>query len=214
MTGSFVTMARVSMLLLIVAFLSTAQVSAQPDPSSGAPPIDSPGDSSTSSDAQPMGNAAADAPISNGTAPVRITIPAIGLDADVVPVGTEADGAMSAPENPDTVGWYSLGPGIGIGGNVVLAGHVDWGGSLRAFGSLRRVTEGDSITVWNAKGDSESYSVESSDWVEADGAPVDEIFGNQSAPTVTLITCGGTFDPWARQYLHRLIVRAHRTAAG
>ena len=81
----------------------------------------------------------------NGTAPVRISIPAIGLDTEVVPVAIDTDGAMSAPENPDTVGWYSLGPGIGIGGNVVMAGHVDWGGRLRAFGLLRRLSEGDRL---------------------------------------------------------------------
>jgi sortase (surface protein transpeptidase) len=144
----------------------------------------------------------------NGAPPVRISIPAIGLDTEVVPVGTDADGAMSSPEDPDTVAWYSLGPGLGIGGNIVFAGHVDWGGRLRAFGLLNRLGEGDEITVWDAVGDSERYVVESSHWVEANGAAVDEIFGITESPSMTLITCGGTFDPWAHQYLHRLIVKA------
>jgi sortase (surface protein transpeptidase) len=147
----------------------------------------------------------------NGTPPVRISIPAIGLDTEVVPVGTDHDGAMSAPSDPDTVAWYSLGPGLGIGGNVVLAGHVDWGGQLRAFGLLRALSEGDTITVWDAAGESETYVVETSDWVEAEGAAVDEIFGFRDSASMTLITCGGTFDPWAQQYVHRLIVRASLT---
>jgi LPXTG-site transpeptidase (sortase) family protein len=148
----------------------------------------------------------------NGTPPVRISIPSIGLDTDVVPVSTDPDGAMSAPGDPDTVAWYSLGPGLGIGGNIVLAGHVDWGGRLRAFGLLNRLSEGDTVTVWSSAGGSEDYIVESTDWVEAEGAAVDEIFGLRDSPSMTLITCGGTFDPLAHQYLHRLIVRATRAA--
>jgi sortase (surface protein transpeptidase) len=147
-------------------------------------------------------------PFENGVPPVRISIPAIGLDTEVVPVATDLDGAMSSPSDPDTVAWYSLGPGLGIGGNVVFAGHVDWGGKLRAFGLLNRLAEGDEITVWDAVGESERYVVESSDWVEAEGAAVDDIFGMRDSPSMTLITCGGSFDPWAHQYLHRLIVKA------
>jgi len=154
------------------------------------------------------GQSAALETVDNGAPPVRISIPAIGLDTEVVPVATDSDGAMSAPGDPDTVAWYSLGPGLGIGGNMVFAGHVDWGGRLRAFGSLSRLAEGDEITVWDAIGESERYVVESSDWVEAEGAAVDDIFGTRDSPSVTLITCGGTFDPWAHQYLHRLIVKA------
>jgi sortase (surface protein transpeptidase) len=157
-------------------------------------------------------SAPADPQVVNGSPPVRISIPSIGLDTEVMPVATDDDGAMSAPDNPDTVGWYSLGPGIGIGGNVVLAGHVDWGGRLRAFGRLHSVSEGDSVTVWDVNGEAERYVVQSSDWVEAEGAAVEDIFGWRDVPSITLITCGGTFDPWSHQYLHRLIVRALRTA--
>jgi sortase (surface protein transpeptidase) len=146
--------------------------------------------------------------VDNGAPPVRMSIPAIGLDTQVVPVATDSDGSMSAPGDPDTVAWYSLGPGLGIGGNMVFAGHVDWDGRLRAFGLLNRLAEGDEITVWDAVGESERYVVESSDWVEAEGAAVDDIFGTRESPSMTLITCGGTFDPWAHQYLHRLIVKA------
>ena len=48
----------------------------------------------------------------------------------------------------------------------------------------------------------------SSRWVRADGAPVEEIFAQSSAPTLTLITCGGEYRPETREYLDRLIVRA------
>lgn len=148
-----------------------------------------------------------------GVAPTRIVIAALGLDTDVIPVGTDQYGAMAAPDDPDAVAWYSLGPGLAPIGNVVLAGHVDWDGQLRAFGRLESLSEGDEISLWNDDGQVFSYLVDSSDWVNADGASVDEIFGQSMDARITLITCGGLFDPFHRQYLQRLIVRAHATTS-
>ena len=138
-------------------------------------------------------------------------IAALGLDTDVIPVGTDQNGAMSAPDDPDAVAWYSLGPGAVLIGNVVLAGHVDWNGQLRAFGRLESLSEGDEISLWDDAGQEFSYLVDSSDWVDAEGATVDDIFGQSLDSRITLITCGGLFDPFHRQYLQRLIVRAHAT---
>lgn len=141
-------------------------------------------------------------------APVEVRIPALGVDAPIVPVGEDPDGAMSAPEDPDTVAWWSLGPGTGVAGNVVLAGHVDWGGRLRVFGLIGRLTPGDEIILLDELGREFHYQVVWSRQVSADGAPIDEIFGSSGVPEVTLITCGGEFDRTTRQYLDRIIVRA------
>jgi sortase A len=142
--------------------------------------------------------------------PVRIAIPALGLEAPIVPVGLEEDGAMAAPADPDTVGWYELGPGIGGAGNAILAGHVDWGGSLRAFGLLKWLEPGDEIVVSDADGTGLTYRVIWSRMVDAEESSVDEIFAQGSAEELTLITCGGTFDHASHQYLSRLVVRAVR----
>src|SRR5262245_25122898 len=45
--------------------------------------------------------------------PVEIKIPALQVDADIVPVGEDPDGAMTAPSDPDTAAWWMLGPGTG-----------------------------------------------------------------------------------------------------
>jgi sortase (surface protein transpeptidase) len=142
--------------------------------------------------------------------PATIVIPAIGLQAPVVPVELDADGAMAAPSDPDTVGWYDLGPGLGTPGNVLLDGHVDWGGRLRVFGRLRQLGPGDAVQLASADGQVSSYHVVSSRWYDADTAQVDEVFRQTQAQEVTLITCGGAFDPAAHQYLSRLVVRAAR----
>jgi len=143
-----------------------------------------------------------------GVPPVELAMPSLGVEAPVVPVGQDEDGAMAAPSDPDTVAWYEYGPGMGVSGNVVLAGHINWAGRVRAFGYLDRLVKGDPILVTDADGHGYQYVVESTRWVRAEGAPVEEIFAGTGEPVLTLITCGGEYVAATREYLDRLIVRA------
>jgi sortase A len=143
---------------------------------------------------------------------VAIEIRRLGVHARVVPLGEEADGTMQAPDDPDTVGWYQPGAGLGVAGNALLDGHVDWAGRLRVFGLLRMLQSGDAITLTNDAGDQLAYQVS---WIRlytADDAPLDEIFqaSGPKAEEITLITCGGAFDPVQRMYVSRWVVRATR----
>ena len=146
-----------------------------------------------------------------GSVPVRLDIPSIGTHAAVVPLGEDDDGTMAAPSDPDTVGWYQLGVGVGTPGNALLDGHVDWGGRLRVFGLLRQLQPGDTFQITDADGDVLTYRVSWIRLFEADTAPLDEIFEQTSDEQVTLITCGGAFDPAARMYVSRWVVRGVRT---
>jgi len=132
--------------------------------------------------------------------------------ATVVPLGLEEDGAMAAPADPDTVGWFELGAGVGAPGNVLLDGHVDWGGRLRVFGRLHQLATGDVIRITEGGGAVLRYSVA---WTrffdDAESAPLEEIYRlTQEAEELTLITCGGTFDETISMYRGRWIVRAAR----
>jgi LPXTG-site transpeptidase (sortase) family protein len=117
---------------------------------------------------------------------------------------------MSAPTNPDTVGWYAFGPGVGAPGNALLDGHVDWGGRLRAFGLLKLLEPGDRIHITDVDGNSLSYSVSWVQLVDADSASLDDIFEQGDQEEITLITCGGYFDHSIHMYVSRWIVRAVR----
>jgi sortase A len=145
-----------------------------------------------------------------GSMPTAIDIPKIGTHAQVVPLGQDDDGTMQAPTDPDTVGWYDLGVGVGAPGNALLDGHVDWGGRPRVFGSLNQLEPGDAIQITDTAGDVLNYQVAWSRLYTADTAPLDEVFEQTSAEEVTLITCGGAFDTSIRMYLSRWIVRATR----
>jgi sortase A len=142
-----------------------------------------------------------------GVPPVQLSLPTLGVEAPVVPVGQEEDGSMSAPTDPDTVAWYEPGPGMGVPGNVVFAAHVNWAGRLRVFGRIDELEPGDPVLIIDADDHGYKYVVESAHWVRAEGAPVEDIFASNGAPTITLITCGGEYVAATREYLDRLIVR-------
>lgn len=143
-----------------------------------------------------------------GSPPVKLTIPALGVEATVEAVGQDEDGAMSVPTHPDDVAWYAGSPGMGVPGNVVLAAHVNWDNRPRPFSQLHALRPGAAVQVIDADGRGFEYVVAQSYWVRAEGAPVDEIFAPTPSPVLTLITCGGEFVASRREYLDRLIVRA------
>ena len=145
---------------------------------------------------------------SMGVPPIKLMIPALGVEAAVESVGQDPDGAMSTPTHPDDVAWYNLGPGMGVPGNAVFAAHVNWDGRLRPFGLLHLLEEGNVIQVIDEKDRGFEYVVESKHWVRAEGAPIEEIFAQPDTPVVTLITCGGEYVASRREYLDRLIVKA------
>src|SRR5215217_829079 len=110
---------------------ATANPPEAPAANTSASPADGPMTvSQASQDDQPADAPAPEAVPTGpwGVPPIKITIPALGIEAKVEAVGQDPDGAMSAPADPDEVAWYKLGPGMGVAGNVVFAGHINWDG--------------------------------------------------------------------------------------
>lgn len=156
---------------------------------------------------------AADAMQRWGRGQLLLAMPSIGVTAAVSPMGYERDGRTPAtPNSPWGVGWYTFTDFPGTPGNAVLSGHVDWyTGAPAVFGRLRNVSMGDQIYMVLADGTPIAYTVERYELVTPYTANVDEIFGITEREAITFITCGGTWDPVAKDYSHRLIVRAYRT---
>jgi LPXTG-site transpeptidase (sortase) family protein len=136
--------------------------------------------------------------------PSRILIPALRVDAPIVPVGTESDGAMGTPKTAADVAWWQ---GMPVGkGNALFAAHHDWNGDSGAFYSLGDLRPGAQVTV-KGQGQSLTFIVT---WVQLLKGNIDAtgILGSQGGtPVVTLITCGGVFDTSIRHHLDRYVVR-------
>jgi LPXTG-site transpeptidase (sortase) family protein len=146
------------------------------------------------------------------SAPVsRIIVETAKIDAPIVQKGVDDAGVMQAPDNAYDVAWYDFSAHPGFGGNAVFAGHVDYIHVGEAvFWNLKDVNEGDLIRVQLLDGTEYRYNVTFKQQFEAASAPVDQIVGPTPKETVTLITCGGTFNSSTHQYDKRLVVRAER----
>lgn len=83
--------------------------------------------------------------------PLRVTLPAIGVDADVVPITPVGD-ALVPPDDPQQLGWWSGGvrPGAGQGRAVVTGHTVHSGGG--ALDDLEQLRPGDQIAVFTEHG--------------------------------------------------------------
>ncbi|MBQ1056618.1 class F sortase [Micromonospora sp. C32] len=144
------------------------------------------------------------------SAPVRVTIPRIAVDAEIVPVATDADGALEVPplERPEVTGWYHPGPAPGQAGNAVLVGHVDSQHGPAVFFDLGRLRPGDTIRVLRADGRTATFTVDGVGAYPKERFPTARVYGGDAAPRLRLITCGGRFDPGTGSYPDNIVVFA------
>jgi sortase (surface protein transpeptidase) len=143
-------------------------------------------------------------------APVQLLIPKIGVKASIESVGMDRVGAMATPSGPYTVGWWKLGTVPGDPGNAVIDGHLD---SARVgaavFWYLGELRAGDQILVKMSSNRTLTFVVDRLVTYPYDQAPLTEIFGASSTPSLNLVTCSGSFDKSSHNYNRRLVVYSH-----
>ncbi|WP_433611190.1 class F sortase [Prescottella agglutinans] len=140
--------------------------------------------------------------------PVRIAIPAIGVDSDLMKLGLESNGALEVPPGGFPAGWYSGSPVPGELGPAIIAGHVDWGGAPGVFFRLHELAPGDEITADRADGVTAVFRVATVERYAKDAFPTARVYGDIDHPGLRLITCGGEFDTDARSYRDNTVVFA------
>ncbi|WBB66752.1 class F sortase [Micromonospora sp. WMMD812] len=145
------------------------------------------------------------------SAPTTITIPRIGVDAKIMPLGTNPDGTIQVPplDQAQLAGWYEPGPSPGEVGNAVVVGHVDSAKLGPAvFFDLGAVQPGDTVTVNRADGRPVTFRVDSVRSYPKTSFPTELVYGPSDRPGLRVVTCGGQFDQNARSYLNNIIVFA------
>lgn len=155
--------------------------------------------------------------------PVRLVIPSIGVDAVVAAVGLEEDtsgadaiAGADGPTGGSTVavpgrteaGWYRFGSAPGQPGATVLAGHVDLGGQEGVFWDLTELKTGSKIQIHLSDGSLAEYRTMRGTDFSRDSLPSDELFRQDGAPALHLITCGGAFNRNLGQYESNYVVTA------
>src|SRR5215207_2513452 len=152
-----------------------------------------------------------------GVAPIALQVDSVGVDAPIE-LGAVVDGAMQDPSGPWVVSWYDQLGKVGEGGNVVMAGHVDyWNVGPAVFWDVRYLAEGEVIRVVGEDGKNDEYAVQwTQPYMAEELTPEviqNDIVGDTGEETLTLITCGGEFNPDTGEYNQRWVVRANLISA-
>lgn len=141
--------------------------------------------------------------------PVRLSVPSVGINSFIEPLGTLPNGDMATPNQNPWVdsGWYSAGPHPGERGSAVIDGHLDRpGGSPAVFWYLRNIHAGDAVLVTEKDGKQLRFHVTHIAYYTPQDAPLQDIFGNRSGNYLNLITCAGDWIPNQHQTTLRLVV--------
>ncbi|MPY64868.1 class F sortase [Streptomyces spongiae] len=150
--------------------------------------------------ARPVGTPPPSRPSANAaralgrSVPVRLRIPAIGVDTPVIRLGLASDGTVQVPPVTanDRAGWYRHSPTPGQTGPSVILGHATVGAyGDGVFRHLARLRRGERIVARLENGTSAQFAVSAVRTVAKAEFPVDAVYGDVDRPELRLITCGG-----------------------
>lgn len=144
----------------------------------------------------------------NAADPLRIRIPAIGVNAPVIALNKKEDGTIEVPEDTAVTGWWQGGYEPGERGPAVVLGHVDSREGAAVFYRLKDLKAGDQIHIDREDGTTVTYAVNYSASHSKENFPTELVYGQTSNPTLRLVTCGGDFDRSERSYEENFIVFA------
>lgn len=147
------------------------------------------------------------APVLEASAPVRLTIAAIGVDTELMDLGLMPDGTLEVPPDGTLAGWYTGAPTPGERGPAVIAGHVDWIGPA-VFHDLSLMVPGDTIDVTRADGSVAAFVVTEVGQYAKSAFPTEAVYGSVEVAALRLITCGGVFDDAIGHYDDNVVVYA------
>ena len=127
--------------------------------------------------------------------PDRVRIPAIRVDAPVMPVGLDADGWVGAPppEDPNLAGWFTGGVSPGEKGTAVVVGHVDNNAGPAVFYALGALKKGNRVEVARQDGKTAVFEIYGIEVFAKNDFPGDRVYASKGSPELRVITCGGGF---------------------
>ncbi|MDQ1009394.1 sortase (surface protein transpeptidase) [Streptomyces sp. V4I23] len=186
---------------------SAAQAHAVSGPRSSA----APGGASPDPVRQTAGPAPPNGPTGSRSlsAPIRLRIPAIGVDTPMMELGLDPEGALEVPpaDKPNLAGWYADGPAPGESGTAVVAGHVDTPTGRAVFYPLGAVTQGSTVEVVRRDGRIARFAVQAVEAYSKSEFPSRKVYRSTAQPQLRIITCGGGYSK-DTGYLGNVVVYA------
>ncbi|WP_431041472.1 class F sortase [Streptomyces sp. P1-3] len=145
------------------------------------------------------------------SAPVRLAIPSVGVDAPFTELALDGAGRLNAPpaEDGNLVGWFREGASPGERGNAIVAGHVDTTTGPAVFWPLSSLKPKEKVTITRADGIEATFTVDGVETYPKNAFPDQKVYGETEDAQLRLITCGGSYDHVARDYTANVVVFAH-----
>jgi sortase (surface protein transpeptidase) len=137
--------------------------------------------------------------------PARLSIPSLGVRADVQRVSSTETG-IEVPQ-VGRAGWFDEGPRPGEPGRAVMIGHLDSQTGPGLFALLPGVERGTDVSITDHGGTVHRFEVVGKAEVTKATFPSAAVYGPSESPVLVLITCGGPYDP-ATGYRDNVIVYA------
>ncbi len=159
------------------------------------------------------GQSAVTSPALEPSPPVRVQIPVINVDSDVMDLGLRADGTLEVPPDAFPAGWFTGAPTPGELGPAIIVGHVDYGGKPGVFHDLNELQPGDEVTVAREDGSTVAFRITEVATYPKDEFPTDLVYGDLDYAGLRLITCGGEFDASTGSYEDNIIAFAELSDA-
>ena len=131
------------------------------------------------------------APLSRSV-PLRVHVPSVGIDAPLIRLGLDRDGAVAVPPMsvPTEAGWFTGDPTPGERGAAVIVGHVDTDYGRAVFYPLGNVQPGALVIVDRADKKHAQFRVTSVEVVDKDRFPARA--GLRRATTAGRRSCGSS----------------------
>jgi sortase (surface protein transpeptidase) len=147
--------------------------------------------------------------------PVRLQIPAIGVDTKVIRLGLANDGTLAVPQpGPDLnkAAWFDNSPTPGQPGPSIIEGHVDSEQGPSVFFRLGAIRPGDRLHVRRADGSRLTFNVTAVRDFQKAHFPTRVVYGDHDLdePQLRLITCSD-FDETIHHHVGNEVVFAHLT---
>jgi sortase (surface protein transpeptidase) len=139
-------------------------------------------------------------------APVRVRVPAIGVDSELLRLGTDATGVLVPPDDPDRAGWFADGAVPGDVGPAVVAGHVDSVDGPAVFSRLGELGPGAEVLVDREDGTTARFAVTGVGRYPKSDFPTESVYGPTPRAELRLVTCGGEFDRSRGSYEDNVVV--------
>ncbi len=199
-----------------------AQGQAGPTPSTGSPaPSTATPPPSSGPESLPAAPAIPAPPSSTGpvlpaSTPVRLTVPRLGVDKDLIALGLNPDGTVAVPplSQVQVPSWYDKSPTPGALGPAAIYGHIDSAQYGRGiFYDLGAMRAGDPISITRADKTVAVFTVSAVREYRKQAFPTLQVYGNVDYAGLRLITCGGAFDAKTGNYLDNIVVYAKLTSS-